>query len=342
MAESVTLKQVAAEAGVHVSTASRALNPETRSVVNEDTAIRVLEAAERLGYRPHPLARGLRTNRTFTIGMMVPDLMNPLFPPIYAGADSVLGDLGYSVLVGTDDDDPDKARSVTAALLERRVDGLILANAQRDFAPPSWRERVPTVLVNRSVESNALPAIVGDHHTGIGLVVNHLLELGHKHIAHVAGPQWLSTGVARRDAFLAAMSDAELEVDHALIVESEMFRIGAGREACERLLRAGTGFSAIVAGNDLIALGCIDALAERGFTVPQDISVTGYNDLAFIDRLNPPLTTVAVPYREMGAEAARQLLDLLGGDGSGEARYEPIELPPTLVVRESTAPVLIR
>lgn len=134
MADPVTLKDVAAAAGVHVSTASRALNPETRSVVNVDTAGRVLEVAERLGYRPHPLARGLRTNRTLTIGMVVPDLMNPLFPPIYAGADAVLGDLGYSVLVSSDDDDPAKGRSVVVALMERRVDGLILANAQRASA----------------------------------------------------------------------------------------------------------------------------------------------------------------------------------------------------------------
>lgn len=330
----VTLKDVAAAAGVHVSTASRALNPETRSVVNEQTAVRVLEVAERLGYRPHPLARGLRTNRTLTIGMVVPDLMNPLFPPIYAGADSVLSELGYSVLVASDDDEAAKSRTVTTALLERRVDGMILANAHRDFALPDRWETLPIVLVNRSIESQALPAIVGDANVGIGLVVHHLVELGHTAIAHVAGPGDLSTGLARREAFVAAMREEGLGSD--LIVESAAFRTWAGRSACERLLEAGNEFTALVAGNDLIALGCYDALSAAGMSVPGDVSVTGYNDLTFIDRVDPPLTTVAVDYQEMGAAAARTLLELL--DGEPTPPYEPLRLPPELVVRESTAP----
>ena len=324
---------------MHVSTASRALNPGTRSVVNDETAIRVLEVAERLGYRPHPLARGLRTNRTLTIGMVVPDLMNPLFPPIYAGADSVLGDLGYSVLVGTDDDDPDKSRSVISALLQRRVDGLILANAHRDFTPPSVRDPVPIVLVNRTIGSNALPSIVGDHRTGVGLLVRHLVEFGHTEIAHVAGPQWLSTGVSRLDGFRAAMNDLGLEARPELIVESAMFRTDDGRVACRELIESGAEFTAIVAGNDLIALGCYDVLAEHGRAVPRDVSVVGYNDLTFIDRVDPPLTTVSVPYQEMGAAAARQLLDLLGTGEDREMSYRPVELAPELVVRASTAPV---
>ncbi len=337
MQDPVTLKQVAAAAGVHVSTASRALNPETRSVVKEQTAVRVQEVAERLGYRPHPLARGLRTNRTFTVGMVVPDLMNPLFPPIYAGAESVLGDLGYSVLIASDESETSKGRGVVSALLERRVDGLILANALRDFALPPGRETVPAVLVNRSIESRALPSIIGDDHTGIALVVRHLADLGHTMIAHIAGPMDFSTGLARREGFGAAMSHAGLGVRQELIVEADAFRTDAGRTACERLLDSGTPFTAVVAGNDLIALGCYDTLAANGRSVPDDVSVTGYNDLTFIDRVAPPLTTVAVDYHEMGAAAARALLDLLDRDGGAAPPYEPVLLAPELVVRASTA-----
>lgn len=336
MADVVTLRDVAAEAGVHVSTASRALNPETRSIVNEDTAVRVLEVAERLGYRPHPLARGLRTNRTMTVGMVVPDLMNPLFPPIYSGADSVLGDLGYSVLVGTDDDDPNKSRSVIGALLERRVDGLILANAHRGFALPAWRDSIPAVLVNRSLEGDAFPAIVGDHHAGIALVVEHLAGLGHTEIAHIAGPQHLSTGLTRLEGFVSAMERAGLPIGNGSIVESAMFRVDAGRAACGQLLDSGVPFTAVVAGNDLIALGCYDVLTEHALSIPGDVSITGYNDLAFIDRVDPPLTTVSVPYREMGAVAARLLLDRFG-DGGDAAPYAPVKLASELVVRDSTA-----
>jgi LacI family transcriptional regulator, galactose operon repressor len=265
--------------------------------------------------------------------MVVPDLMNPLFPPIYAGADSILGDLGYSVLIASDDDEPGKSRSVIAALLERRVDGLILANAHRDFALRGGRE-VPVVLVNRSISSAGFPTIVGDNEAGIGLVVRHLAALGHTAIAHVAGPMDLSTGVARLEGFAQAMHANGLEARGELIVEAGAFRTGAGRRACERLLDSGVTFTAIVAGNDLIALGCYDALRARGLGIPGDVSITGYNDLAFVDRVAPPLTTVAVDYREMGAVAARTLLTML--DSEPSPPYEPVRLAPRLIVREST------
>ncbi len=334
----MTLKEVAAEAGVHVSTASRALNPETRSVVNEQTAVRVMEVAERLGYRPHPLARGLRTNRTMTVGMVVPDLMNPLFPPIYAGADSILAGFGYSVLVASDDDEPGKSRGVITALLERRVDGLILANAHRDFSVPGGGGDTPIVLVNRSIGSDEFPAILGDNEAGVALVVRHLVELGHTAIAHVAGPMDVSTGLARLEGFSASMRQHGLETHSELIVEAGAFRTEAGRVACRRLLDTGVQFTAIVAGNDLIALGCYDALAERDLSVPADVAVTGYNDLTFVDRVAPPLTTVAFDYREMGAVAARTLLGMLDGDGSTAMPSGPVLLTPELVVRGSTAP----
>lgn len=337
MPDVITLREVAAAAGVHVSTASRALNPETRSIVNEETAVRVLEVAERLGYRPHPLARGLRTNRTMTVGMVVPDLMNPLFPPIYAGADSVLGELGYSLLVGTDHDDPNKSRSVIGALLERRVDGLILANAHRGLAVPAGGDSIPAVLVLRSLEGGAFPAIVGDDYAGIRLVVEHLAGLGHTEIAHITGPQHLSTGMARLNGFVRAMDRAGLPIADGSIVESPRFHVDAGGAACRQLLDSDVSFTAIVAGNDLIALGCYEVLGEHGLSIPDDVSITGYNDLAFVDRVDPPLTTVSVPYREMGAAAARLVLDRFGDEQSEDPPYAPVGLAPELVVRESTA-----
>ena len=339
MATGITLRDVASEAGVHVSTASRALNPETRSIVNVRTAKRVLAVAERLGYRPHPLARSLRTSRTLTVGMIVPDLMNPLFPPIHAGAEASLRERGYSLLIAADDDDPVKARAVTAALLDRRVDGLILATAHLGSPPPAGLgdETVPTVLVNRTSDSTTLPSVVGDDHAGIGLVVRHLIEQGHTSIAHVAGPQDLSTGLSRRQAFVAWMNSEGLEARSELVVEAEAFRTEAGRIACDRLLDSGQEVTAIVAGNDLIALGCYDALAARGIDVPNTISVTGYNDMTFIDRVNPPLTTVAIPYHGMGTAAGRILLSLMAlDDWRDGTAYTSTMLRPSLVVRSST------
>lgn len=338
----ITLKDVADEAGVHISTASRALNADTRSIVNEETAVRVLAIAERLNYRLHPLAQGLRTNRTSTIGMIVPDLTNPLFPPIHAGAESSLREMGYSLLIGSDNDDPVQSENTMAALLARRIDGLILATAHRGFTMPSpqYQDTVPAVLVVRTSESASLPSIVGDDHAGIGLVVRHLVAQGHTEIAHIAGPPDLSTGHTRRNAFESWMRAEGLESRPELILEADSFRTNEGRSACDTLLDAGASFTAIVAGNDLIALGCYDALANRGLNVPGDVSVTGYNDVTFIDRVSPPLTTVAVPFREMGAAAARMLLSFLAVDDGSAANHETLTmLSPSLVVRGSTRPI---
>lgn len=332
----VTLKDVAREAGVHVSTASRALSSDTRSVVNAETAHRVLEVARRLGYRPHPLARGLRTNRTHTIGMVVPDLMNPLFAPIYAGAEGRLSERGYSLVIAGDDDDEVKAKDVVAGFLERRVDGLILADAHLVSGIPDIGEGAAAVLVNRAMADTRLPAIVGDDLVGIGLAVRHLISLGHTAIAHIAGPQDLSTGRNRRHAFIEALEEEGLEVPDTLIIEAGAFRTATGQLACQRLLDSGQEFTAIVAANDLIALGCYDVLGAAGLSIPTDVSVTGYNDMMFADRVAPPLTSVSVPYREMGAAAADTVLALIEGDAPPEPTITAF--PPSLVIRGSTGP----
>ena len=350
----VTLRDVAEAAGVHISTASRALNPETRSIVNEETARKVSEAATKLGYRPHPFARGLRTNRSHTVGMVVPDLMNPLFPPIFRGAEAVLAEAGYSVLVANGDNNAETERAVTTTLLERRVDGLILATARRSgsMLTEFLQADIPIVLVNRlrsqvpegedwpdPANPAPAPGVTTDDHEGIGQIVKHLASLGHTRIAHVAGPSTLLTGTKRREAFEAWMQLEGLEFDPDLVVEAEQFQVDPGADACQRLIDSGADFTAVVGANDLIAIGCIDVLRRAGRSVPGDVSVTGYNDMLFMDRIDPPMTTVALPNFEMGSMAARMLLDQMGRDESEEANpVSAVSLVPTLVVRESTAP----
>ena len=338
MLGAVTLREVAREAGVHVSTASRALNPETRSIVNDKTARRVVAAAERLGYRPHPLARGLRTNRTLSVGITVPDLLNPIFPVLYAGAEASLSQGGYLLLVGASDE-PAKPIRGSGILLDRQVDGLIMANAHIRSSLPlkAPNQPMPTVLVNRTADTIDAPSIACDDHAGIGLIVRHLIELGHTAIAHVAGPQHISTGVIRKQAFVASMRGEGREVPADLIVDTKGFHIDEGRKACERLLESGARFTAIVAANDLIALGCYDALAERRLRVPEDVSVTGYNDMVFIDRVHPPMTTVSVPYYDMGALAGQVMLALLASrDGESSTLPTSSLLRPHLEIRGST------
>lgn len=348
MTANVTLREVALEAGVHVSTASRALNPETRSIVNEETADRIREVAERLGYRPHPLARALRTQRTLTIGMTVPNLANPIFPMIYSGAGASLAEEGYALVIGgdsflvtNDDHDGDDAEG-PRLLLGDRVDGWIITEARMESRLPETmlRDKVPVVLVNRVADLIGAPSIATDDYVGISLVIKHLIELGHTAIGHVAGPQRVSSGAIRRQAFVECMEAEGLEVSDGLITQARAFRADAGQEACEELLDSGEHFTAIIAADDLIALGCYDALRERGIHVPGEVSVTGYDDMPFIDRVHPSLTTVSVPFYEMGASAGKVMLSLLTNPEAVSQTVDDASerLAPSLVVRASTAP----
>jgi LacI family transcriptional regulator len=342
MSGKVTLRDVAREAGVHTSTASRALNQETRAVVNPQTVDKVLAAARRLDYTPNPLARGLRTNRTMTVGIVIPDIENPLFGPIIAGAENELGDEGYSLLIAdAERSDPASAAAIIDTLVERRVDGLILATAARsdETIAALVRRNIPAVLVNRTTDRIPFPSIAGDDQAGIGLAVEHVVGLGHRDIGHIAGPLHLSTGMGRYQAFLSWMQSLGLEVRPDGIEEATWFQVEPGYLAASALLDRRPDLTAIVAANDLLALGAYRAVRERGKEVGIDVSITGYNDMPLLDLMQPPLTSVKVPYRQMGSEAAAMLLSLLS-DGGDSRRDRPVSvrLVPTLSVRESTRP----
>jgi len=332
-----TLKDVAREAGVHVSTASRALNPATAVIVNPDTVERVAVAAQKLGYRPHPLARGLRTNRTMSVGVIIPDMENPLFGPIIAGVESVLMEEGYSVLIGNADRGSGHADVLVEEMLERHVDGLILATPGRDGSETALaaQREISIVLVNRSVDDNSIPAIVGDDHAGIGLAVSHLRELGHERIGHVAGPGWVSTGRGRREAFLAWMESVGLAGRSDLVEAADWYQVEPGFTAALTLLERHPDLTAIVAANDLLALGCYRAVRSLGKVIGGDISITGYNDIPLLDLMQPPMTAVRVPYRQMGVNAASTLLSLISGE---DVSRSPMLLAPTLAIRASTGP----
>ena len=332
-----TLRDVARLAGVHPGTVSRALNPQTRGLVNERTARRVLAAAEELGYRPNPIARGLRTNRSNTIGVLVPDLLNPLFAAVVRGIEDGLREAGYTPLIANTDNDAERERVAYEAMSARQVDGFIAATARRDhwLLADQVESGPKLVLVNRRVDSDAIPAVTGDDHEGVGLAVEHLAALGHRRIAHLAGSQALYTGWCRHEGFVDGMRARGLEVDDGLVVYSEAFTEREGARCCGQLLERRRDFTAIVAGNDLLALGCYDALRARGLACPEDISVVGYNDMPFVDRFTPPLTTVRVPHYELGATAAELMLEQLQ---EREARPRQLLLAPKLVMRGSTAP----
>jgi LacI family transcriptional regulator len=334
----VTLRDVARVAGVHPATVSRALNEETRALVNEETAKRVLKAAEKLGYQPNPIARGLKTNRSYTIGVLVPDLTNPLFPPILRGIEDRLETAGYTPLIANTDNDPERELLDSQAMRARQVDGIIAATARRDHRlhDALLEAGIELVLVNRRQDQLQVSSATADDLMGMRLSVEHLLFLGHTRIAHLAGPLDYSTGLDRHDGFHETMRAAGLEPDPELVVVGEAFTESEGARLCGQLMGDGRQFTAIAAANDLLALGCYDVFAERGVRCPEEISVVGFNDMPFAARFQPPLTTIHIPHYEIGQAAAQLMLERLQ---DGDSPPREVRLEPSLVVRGSTARV---
>lgn len=333
----LTLKDLAAESNVHYSTVSRVMNPATRHLVAEDVAARILEIAEARGFRPNRIAAGLRTSRSGLVGVVLPDIANPVFPPILAGIESVLAGQGYVPIVVNAGRDKDRQRFVIDQMVGRQVEGLVLATAERDDPVLDYclKQRIPVVMVNRGEDTGRASCVVSDNLLAMRLTVDHLVALGHRRIGHIAGPATLSTGFLRREGFIAAVKHHRLRRDAWHVIEAESYSREAGREACARLFERFPGLTAIAAGNDLVAMGCYDFLRERGLRCPDDVSVVGHNDMPFVDALTPPLTTVRIAVHQMGEEAARLLLKKIGAPASGAVT---VQLTPELVVRGSTAP----
>jgi LacI family transcriptional regulator len=332
-----TLRDVAAVARVHPATASRALNPETRLLVSEETARRVSAAAAKLGYRPNPVARSLRTRRSHTIGVLIPDLNNPIFPPIVRGLEDRLAAAGYVALLGNTDADASRERTLFEQMRARHVDGFVLATAtQHDrLLTEAAAAELPVVLMNRLSPDCSFPSVSVDNEQGARMAVTHLARLGHTRIAHIAGPQEASTGLGRLRGFRDGMASHGLEVDEDLIAYAGRYTVEEGTRCCTELLARRGDFTAVAAGNDMLAVGCYAALDESTRQCPEDISVIGFNDMPFIDRLKPPLTTVRFPHYQLGTEAAQLLLERISG---ADKPVKILYLAPELVVRGSTAP----
>jgi LacI family transcriptional regulator len=332
--KTVTMKQVAEEAGVHASTVSRALNPATRPMVVPSQVERVLRAAKKLGYRLDPVAASLRTGRSKLVGIVVPDIATSVFTPILAGATERLSSAGYSVLVAYVGNDSERQLELARGLVARRVDGLILATVSREDPLVTFciEERLPTVLVNRSEKTARVSAVVSDGVLGMQLAVDHLIELGHRKIGHLAGPPEHSTGFLRRQGFKQALSQHGINA-RAPYETAATYTREEGADATRRLLDKYPELTAIVAANDLLALGAYDALRERGVDCPTHMSIVGHNDMPLVDMVNPPLTTIRISHREMGGQAADLLQQAIEGDGSV---VRSVVLPPKLIIRSST------
>ena len=332
----VNIKDVAAKAKVHPSTVSRVLNPETRSMVSSAVADRVSQIAAEMGYARSSLAYGLRTGRTHTIGVVIPDLTNPLFPPIIRQIERTLANQGYIAILADSDNNQNNETAIVQSLMSRNVDGLILATAHRldSVVSTCVDKHMPLVLVNRTIDTHSVTAVINDDEHGIELAVSHLVELGHESIAYIGGPQDTSTGHDRFLAFKRLMKEGRFKSHGELILNCKAFTEAEGHRGFLSILDKGRKFTAVVAANYLLALGCYDAIAELGLSCPDNISVTGFNDMPFMNRLTPSLTSLRIPHDEIGNQAARLLLERILDP---ESPVRTVNLLPELIVRGSTA-----
>ena len=328
----ITIADIAREAGVHPASVSRALRG-VAGKVSVQTRQRIEHIARELGYQPNAVAASLRTKQSKLVGVIVPDLGNPLFGPLVTGIEVELRRQGFMCLVVHTTDDPAERSALVAALAHRQVSGLLILAAEVDdsLLDAVLRHRLPAVLVNRGVGDHRFASVVNDDHESVRLVLDHLVALGHQRIAHIAGHAGSSTGRARRQAFTALCRSRKLTPQ---IVQASAFTREAGLAAATKLLEKSFTSTAVFAANDLIAMGVLDALHARQLRVPRDVSVVGHNDMPLVDLIDPPLTTVRVAVEQMSQQAAQLLLDLLK---TPEQAAVTRLLLPRLVVRGSTA-----
>lgn len=331
---SVTMKRVAAELGVSVTTISKVLN--NHADIGEATRHRVLAKVEELGYRRNAVARSLTLRRTHTLGVIVSDLMHSFFVEVVSAIEAALGSRGYGLLLCNLGEDPSKERWQLEMLLERQVDGVILAstNAQKngDLLRSLQSQGKGLVLLDRDDHQGLrCHRVVTDDEKVGRLATSHLIGLGHERIAHLAGPR-LVHARRRHRGYIASMRQANLTVEDRWVVEAGLVE-HAGYEATKTLLAEAPEVTAIFAVNDPAAIGAMKAAWEMGRRVPDDLAVIGAGDIAHGDILRVPLTTVSWSREDLGREAARLIIDQIEAHPDGP--FHRVVVPPALCVRAS-------
>ena len=331
-----TIREVASRAGVSTATVSRVLAGVGHP--RPDTTTAVLDAAKALDYRPSGVARSLRMRRTRTLGLIVTDIQNPFFPEVVQAADQAARALGYSILLGSAAYDEERAMHYLDLMVDRRVDGMIIATSQ--LSQRSWQtlltSPVPVVVVNAEPANQPVTVITSDSAAGSRLAVQHLASLGHRRIAYVRGSATFTADIPRFEGFRRACQEAGLaEADTPDYRGDGQFE-GGERAAAELLGQRGD-ITAIACYNDVTAIGVLRTLRAVGRRVPADISVVGCDDIAAASWVVPALTTVVQQKADMGRRAIELLAKALDDPGQVVAP-EVIRLPMSLKVRETTGP----
>lgn len=329
-----TMKQVAEKARVSTTTVSHVIN-NTR-VVSEDARERVLAVINELRYIPSAVARSLKNDKTHTLGMMIPNNSNPYFAEIIQGIEDESFKLGYNIILCNSYDDPKKQTAYTRVLMEKRIDGLILVSSGSDEELNQLLndEGIPKVLVDREVPGLIADFIEADHEQGGYLATKYLIDLGHRNIACVAGPQNLLLSSDRVHGYRRALQEAGIPLRDEFLTYSD-FTSEGGFNAMQQLLALPQRPSAIFLSNDLMAIGGLCAAQQAGVRIPEQLSIMGYDDIALASFSTPRLTTIAQPKYEIGVLTAQVMVARIR---NAELPWRREMLQTKLVIRQSTAP----
>lgn len=334
----ITIKDIAKRIGVSHSTVSRALRG--NSLISSETAERIRQAALEMGYQPSAAARSLKTNRTQVLGVIVSSLADPFFSEILFGIEQCAQDCGYSLFIAASEHDPLRERKIVQTMMEQRTDGVIICSSS--FSAEQGRQLLaygfPVVVVNYQAAENFHYSIYHDDIDGSRQLTRHLITLGHKRIAYLGNSRSGRTTLDRLNGFRMEMEQNGLVVPEDYVYHVPGGEPQLGLTSADYFLRLKNRPTAIVCFNDMLAVGVLKGLRQAGVRVPEDISLTGFDNIAFSDYTNPALTTIDQPKRSLGREAAELLLDLLKPEnGKPVVKQNVKALKGALLVRGSTA-----
>jgi LacI family transcriptional regulator len=333
----VTLRDIANHVGVHPSTVSRVLNHGEQGNISTDVIKRVKDTARQLGYRPNWAAYQLRTNRSHTVAVIVNDITNHMNLSIVRGIEDRLMEAGLTPMICNSEQRPERISRITSMMRSGVFDGMVVSTAEPNdpIISACQQEHLPCVTVGRNTAPPDISAVIVDEIHGTQLLLDHLASLGHRRVALISGGQRLTAGRLRHHWFLEALAANGMIVDPSDIIFADNYDAEDGRRCCETLLQKPVEFTAIVAVNDLVAMGCYQALSNHHLHCPRDVSVTGYNEVSYSALISPPLTTVRARSHGAGVTLAEMLIDLIEYP---DAVHKHVTIVPELVVRDSTGP----
>lgn len=329
----MTIKDIAKEANVSIASVSRVINNKSEGV-SKETRERILDIIEKYNYIPSSLARGLVTKKTNIIGLLLPDINNPFFPGIARGVEDAANKNGYNIILCNSDDNQEKERTYIRILKEKCVDGIIYTSALRasnENVGLLKEYNIPFISMDRVIDLENTPYICTNGEEGMYKILEHIIESGHKQIAYIAGIKGAPFNHSRLGGYKKALEKYNIPFNPKLVKYGD-YKLEGGKASMEELLDSNTDITAVACENDIMAIGALHVLNNRKIKVPEEISITGYDNIFFTDLTYPKITTVSQPIYEMGFKAVELLMKLINKEDISD---EKIILKPKIIIKDS-------